>query len=180
MGKTPLSSLIPCWLSKAREFKNKLCISTPEDPSLELAQESTGLLHATRDLATTRDTTIAQSKVLLTQSRDDIMGVCWSMGFPVTQNFPFGCQVIASGLALCLQLTLVPKGYQLSCDTRRDVTLQRQGRNLPVSRFFLMAIYGKGWDLVILLKYCKNVICELVYVVSGRQYFLLSLIFKEK
>lgn len=76
IGKTPLSSLIPCRLSKAREFKNKLCISTPEDPSLELAQESTGLLHATRDLATTRDTIIAQSKVLLAWSTDEIMGVC--------------------------------------------------------------------------------------------------------
>lgn len=63
------------------------------------------------------------------------------MGFPVTQNFPFGCQVIASGLALCLQLTLVPKGYQLSCDTRRDMTLQTQGRNPPVSRLFFFDGY---------------------------------------
>jgi len=55
-------------------------------------------------------------------------------------NFPFGCQVIASGLALRLQLTPAPKGYRLSCDTRKYVNLQLHGTNPLVSIFFI-AIY---------------------------------------
>lgn len=49
-GKNPLSSLIPGQLSKAREIENKLSNSTPEDTSLELVQESSGVLHATAGL----------------------------------------------------------------------------------------------------------------------------------